>query len=141
MLGDFVLAKTSDHMSIWDFYQTLDEAAQAAPVINAKEGGGYLPMTYERYKVLEKEFWLKDGIQRITAAKFDQMLNVLPPMRWRQEGALNSFLMSERMSGTFTYQYAQLGFGPDAAYFEKMVDLSDPSTFMTEASLRTQFQK
>jgi hypothetical protein len=143
-LYDYVLARPEGSAwgpSIWNFYETLEAAVEEAPAINAKEGGGYIAISYLEYKKLEKEFWLKDGPRRITSDKFEDMLNVLPPMRWKQEGALNSFMMSERMSGTFTYQYGQLGIPggkPEPAYFQKMVDLTDPSTYMTETSLRAE---
>jgi hypothetical protein len=137
---EFVLARSAGEKwgpSIWNFYETLEAATTAASEINRQEKGEpYTPMTYVRFQELERAFWLKEGPSRISAEKFHDMLNVLPPMRWKQEGAFNSFLMSERMSGTFTYQYAQLGFEPGAVYFQKMVDLADATTFMTEKNVR-----
>lgn len=45
----------------------------------------------------------------ITEARFLEMLNVLPPVRWVREGGAESFKMSERYYGSITGIYARIG--------------------------------
>jgi hypothetical protein len=62
--------------------------------------------------------------------KFTEMLEVLPPKNWRNDGDFESFLMSEHWSGPYTHQYARRGRGDDATYWQRMVDSTDRSTWM-----------
>lgn len=127
---EFVLARVGA-LGIWNFYPTMEAAQEAAPVINAKEAPEqYQPMTYADYKAAERAQLLGDGPEQITAEKFMEMLEVLPPMKWEARGDFQSFLMSEFMTGVYTSQYAQRGYGDTATYWVKMVDATDRSTWM-----------
>lgn len=74
-------------------------------------------------------------LKEITAERFDEMLNILPPMNWRQadtyEQKFNripeTFMMSEFIDGTRTTQFAAL----DGEFYEKTVDVADRSTWIT----------
>ena len=51
----------------------------------------------------------KRDVSEITAEKFDDALNVLPPVGWTTVAGVESFRMSERVWGDFTDIYARLG--------------------------------
>jgi len=136
--GDFVLASLAPP-SVWQFYASL-EAAQAkqqeANDYNVKlETHGAPkrhcePMTWEAYKAKEREFYLSRPAEKVDQKTFVEMLEVLPPKNWRNEGDFVSFLMIEHWSGPYTSQYARRGKGEDATYWQKLVDSTDRSTWM-----------
>src|ERR1700689_2581101 len=78
----------------------------------------------------EREFYLSRPAEEIPEKKFVEMLEVLPPVRWERKGDFESFLMSEHWSGPYTQQYVRRGNGDDAKYWTKLVDSTDPKTWM-----------
>lgn len=59
-------------------------------------------------------------IQEITRARFWEMLEVLPPMRWKHGDGWQTFYMSEFTSGNVTQHCVQIGYdGKGARYFAK----------------------
>jgi hypothetical protein len=120
---------------VWNFYPTL-EAAQS-DLDRARKGGEaeYAPMTWDEYLQGQKAFYLSDPAQQITREKYHEMLEVLPPVAWKQQGDLQTFLMSEHFSGPFTDQYAALGFGDNQTFWVRMVDVSDRRTWITREEL------
>lgn len=136
--GNFVLASL-DPPSVWSFFPSI-EAAQAKQqeaneynVRLEKHGAPkrhYEPMRYEDYKAKEREFYLSRPAERVSAKTFTEMLEVLPPKNWRNEGDFESFLMIEHWSGPYTQQYARRGSGEDAQYWTKLVDSTDRGTWM-----------
>ena len=140
--GDFVLASI-DPPSVWQFYPSLEAAAANQDEANAynvrlEAHGGtkrhYKPMTYADYKAKEREFYLSDPAEQITESKFFEMLNVLPPKKWINHGDFESFLMIEHENGPFTQQFVRCGRGAAAAYWTKLVDCFDRSTWMTRST-------
>ena len=87
-------------------------------------------MTWEAYKAKEREFYLSLPAEKVDQKTFVEMLEVLPPKNWRNEGDFVSFLMIEHWSGPYTSQYARRGKGEDATYWQKLVDSTDRSTWM-----------
>lgn len=127
---EFVLARVGA-LGIWNFYPSMEAAELAAPAINAKEAPEqYAPMSYADYKAAERAQLLGDEPTEITADRFHEMLEVLPPMKWEHRGSFQSFLMSEFLTGVYTSQYAQRGHGESATYWTKLVDATDRSTWM-----------
>ncbi len=130
---EYVLA-SPDGRSIFNLYPTMtaarDDMERANREFHYLSGSPYEPMTYEEFKRRERGFWLNDPPEQITAEKWNDMLEVLPPMKWEQEPGFNSFLMCEMMSGTFTQQYVRYGHGDNATYWSKMVDALDRSTWL-----------
>jgi len=126
----FVLANENGR-GIFNFYPTMTAARDDQPRANGAEfsSGPYEPMTYTEFERRNRNFWLTDPIQ-ITEKQWMYALEVLPPDGWVQEPGFNSFLMSERTSGSFTNQYVRYGTGDNCTYWEKMVDLADRSTWM-----------
>lgn len=85
--------------------KTLEEVRAEYPdaeVLSEEEG-------YVRYN----KAWIKPAV-RITHERFDEMLNVLPPRRWYNHGATESFHVSERIAGNVVSHFCRIG----ADYFE-----------------------
>lgn len=78
---------------------------------------------------------MTNTLTEITAERFDEMLNILPPLFWRLTDAFDqkinripeTFCMSEMLTGSLTSQFAAL----DGRYFERTVDALDRSTWIT----------
>lgn len=100
------------------------------------ETTSYAPMTWEQFKQKERSLWLDPAPDQITKDKYWYALEVLPPMLWMDWRGVNSFLMSEFMSGVYTHQYVKHGHGDDATYWTKVVDATDRETWMTAESLK-----
>lgn len=64
--------------------------------------------------------------KRIDQARFDEMLNVLPPMKWRSDSSSESFMLSEATSSHYHLILCRIG----ADYYE----LTD-SRFLTHAQI------
>ena len=126
--------------SVWNFYGSEEIARQHQEDANGYnvrlETHGapkrfYAPMKYGEYKAQERGLYLNRPEERITRETFDEMLNVLPPKNVRGvKGGGMSFLMIEHWSGPYTQQFIQRGQGDEAAYFSKLVDAEDESTWM-----------
>jgi hypothetical protein len=59
-------------------------------------------MRYEEYKAKDRKFYLSRPAEKITADKFLEMPDVLPPKKCENTGDFESFLMSEHWSGPYT---------------------------------------
>jgi hypothetical protein len=51
----------------------------------------------------------RSEVSEITAATWEDMLGVLPPMPWRNDGLGESFKLSEYLTGSITSIYVALG--------------------------------
>jgi hypothetical protein len=123
---EYVLASIHP-LSCWNLYPTLEAARADQARANAGDPNKtYEPMTYTAYKTAEREVMLGDAPVEITRAKFWEMLEVLPPLKWEDRGGFESFLMSEFTSGPYTQQYVRRG----DRYYCKTVDATDRSTWM-----------
>ena len=125
---EIVLASI-EGLSIWNFYPTVEAARADMERANSSDPNRkYEPMDYSAYKAKERSAMLDEPAKQITAEKFMEMLEVLPPLKWEQGAfGFESFLMSEFWSGPYTHQYARRG----DTYWCKMVDAYDRSTWMT----------
>jgi hypothetical protein len=128
----YVLANPSGR-GLFNLYPTMTAARDDMERANREfyylSSAPYEPMTYDEYTRRERSYWLDAPAIQITAEKWNDMLEVLPPMSWTQEFNYNSFLMSEMMTGSYTHQYVRYGHGDDCTYWEKMVDATDRTTW------------
>lgn len=133
MPNNYVLASVSGRQ-VFNFYADEGSAREEMARVNREyanfNGAPYEPMTYTEYLRRERSFWLDQPATQITAEKWNDMLEILPPMAWRQKFNFNSFLMREMMSGTFTHQYVRYGHGENVSYWQKMVDAADTETWL-----------
>lgn len=127
-LPPFVVARFKPFPVIYNFYDT-QQAADARKAALDAEGRdvGYGAMKTEDYFSAERRHYLGDGIKRIDSDRFNEMLNVLPPMRWMTRGDLECFLMCEFTAGPYTSQFARLF----DEYFEATVHHRDETTWIS----------
>lgn len=85
-------------------------------------------MTYGEFLDFEKTKLLSGPLTEITEERFQEMLDVLPPLLWGVVDGVEQFCISEMYTGTYTDQYAHdLKAGK---YYTKMVDAADCSTWI-----------
>lgn len=156
-MAEMVIVNKAE-MHIYDFMQpneTVQEAVQRAEQAYAQEletvksnvknyGGEYWEsrleavskvveagceaMTYEQFKEKEREHILSGEPVEITAEQFNDMLNVLPPIRYENSSSFEQFCMSEMLTGTYTSQYTHDK--KNDKYYTKTVDCMDKSTWI-----------
>ena len=73
------------------------------------------------------ERYRKD-VSEVTEERFMDALNVLPPVGWTTKAGVESFRISERLSGNITDIYARLG----ERYFKLSDDISLPAGVIAE---------
>ena len=74
-------------------------------------------------------------LKEITAKRFDEMLNILPPMNWCHADAFDqkfnripeTFMLSEMLDERHAMQFAKL----ETRFFEKKIDVTDRNTWIT----------
>ena len=116
---------------IYDFHENFAKAVIKLAELNKKEPKVYSVMTLFDYNIREKAKWLTGKITKITKEQFWYALEVLPPLKWYDNGVLETFCMSEMMSGNYTEQYASF----NDRYYCKMVDITDKTTWITITEL------
>lgn len=115
---------------LWNYHDSMAEAEATAAIVrgeNEYPGAEVLAMTYADYEARDAAETLARPFKEITAERFDEMLNVLPPMAWQRHGSWERFLMCEFEHGTFTTQFLRVG----DRHFEKVVNARDQSTWLT----------
>jgi hypothetical protein len=100
----------------------LKQAAKAR-----QQAKDYQVMTWEEYTAAEAKQILSRPLTEITEQDFDDMLNVLPPMKWGTNRGIISFFMCEFHTGSYTRQYAKIG----NRHFWKLVDYRKPETWIS----------
>lgn len=85
-------------------------------------------MTYEKFEKLERENILSKPLHEITEEQFNEMLNVLPPMKWYNNSHISMFLMSEFYTASYTSQYCHDKI--NNKFYSKMVDAFNNETWI-----------
>ena len=96
-------------------------------------------MTYEDYSKAERERMLGGELKEIDKEKFEDALDVLPPLYWTTHNNVEMFCMSEMYSGSYTSQYAHDKLTDK--YYTKMVDARDRSTWIYELIRKRGYEK
>ncbi|WMC09548.1 hypothetical protein PU634_10510 [Oceanimonas pelagia] len=85
----------------------------------------------------EKKQYLDKPIQEISAERFWELLEVLPPENWTGLNTLfERFNLSERQTGNIVLQVCRWGFEPEARYFTKYAELGKLDTYLTPARIK-----
>lgn len=93
-------------------------------------------MTFAEFDELDREMTLALGVHEVDEETFDEMLNVLPPLKWgdrfceRLGRKVNEFCMSEFDHSVFTQQYARVSVDGKMRYYSATVDYFDESTWI-----------
>lgn len=85
-------------------------------------------ITFDEFEKKQRKKLLSDKLTEITAEKFEDAFEVLPPLCWCTLDGVEMFCMSEMYSGTYTTQYAHDH--RTGKYYSKMVDSEDKSTWI-----------
>lgn len=97
------------------------------------------------WEIIECDAWLgaheasylERPIEEISAERFDDMLNCLPPCDWRHVDGLERFYVSELVTGRIANQYGRAG----TRYFHKFIRVGDVATYLDRAKLEPFFRE
>lgn len=87
----------------------------------------YEIMTFEEFLQRERNYYINQPLTEITAEKYEEMLNILPPLKWCTINNIEMFCMSEFLTGSYTSQY--LHDKKTGKYYHKIVDITDKATW------------
>lgn len=93
-------------------------------------------MTLAEFDELDRKLTLERGVVEIDEETFDEMLNVLPPLKWvdriceKHRCRVNEFCMSEFDHSVYTEQYARAYIDGKMRYYCATVDYYDESTWI-----------
>lgn len=87
----------------------------------------YEIMTFEEFLQKQKDYYINQPLTEITAEKYEEMLNILPPLKWCTINNIEMFCMSEFLTGSYTSQY--LHDKKTGKYYHKIVDITDKATW------------
>ena len=96
----------------------------------------YQIMTFDEFDALDRELTLAIGVHEVDEETFNEMLNVLPPLKWvdriseKHNTKVNEFCMSEFDHSVFTQQYARAFIDGKTRYYSATVDYFDESTWI-----------
>lgn len=90
------------------------------------ENAKYEVMTFDEFLNRQKVAMTSGEVTETTAEQFNEMLNILPPMKWCTIAGVEMFCLCEMYTGTYTNQYARIG----DKYYTAMVDVTDTSTWI-----------
>ena len=96
--------------------------------ITAVLNNGFSVIAFEEFKAAEKAHLTGGEPEEITAECFNEMFNILPPLKWCTLDGVEMFCILEMYTGTYTDQYAHDK--KSGKYYTKMVDICDKSTWI-----------
>ena len=94
--------------------------------LKTAEAKKFKVMTWDEYEQGEHNYYINRPLKEITADRFNEMLNILPPKCWTTINGVEMFCMSEMLTGTYTDQFARIG----DKYYNKIVNLADRKTWI-----------
>lgn len=123
-------AHTAESLPFWESFAATSENPHDAEVAEDYRRADYRVMTYGDFLKLERDKILSQPLEEITADRFHEMLDVLPPLAWTQHNGVEMFCMMEFYTGSYTGQYAHDK--RTGKYYTKLVDYRDRSTWICE---------
>lgn len=115
-----------EQINSWDKNRKEHPCEQYEMYYNNSLKAEYKILTWNEFAKLEKAYYITDDLAEITADRYDEMLNVLPPLKWCTINGVEMFCISEMTTGTYTSQYARY----DGKYYTKTVDIMDKNTWI-----------
>lgn len=106
-----------------------DQKEYWAKCLEAAKARTFSAMTFGDFLDAQRERLLCDPMQEITKKQYDDALNVLPPLGWHTRHNVEEFCSREFVTGSYTMQYAYSLV--QGKYYAKLVDYSDPSTWIS----------
>ncbi len=90
------------------------------------ESAEYEIMTFDEYWKRHDQYYCDMPVKEISEERYDEMLNILPPMCWCTIDGVTMFCMSEMLSGNITAQYGKC----DGKFYCKNVDVYNKETWL-----------
>lgn len=130
--ADIARAKSdaAESLSFWEKFAARSGNPHDQEIAESYRRADYRVMTFGDFLKFERDKILSGPLEEITAERFNEMLDVLPPLAWTQHKGVEMFCMSEFYTGGYTSQYAH-----DRStnkYYTKVVDYRDRSTWICE---------
>lgn len=124
-------AQNLESIATWEGHcKKYPERDEFKTYLKQEKQTSYEVISYSKYLSIEREKRLGIPMKEITEEKYNEMLDVLPPLHWVTHNNVEMFCNREMYSGTYTEQYAHdLTTGK---YYSKMVDSADPQTWICE---------
>lgn len=116
-----------EHLPFWRKQAATGEEF-AAQVVKKYENADFQAMTFGEFLKREREKILSDPMTEITEEKYNEMLDVLPPLAWCTRNGIEEFCMEEFYTGSYTSQYAHDK--STGKYYTKIVDYRDKTTWI-----------
>lgn len=85
---------------------------------------------YEDFEAAQRAALLADEPEEITEERYNEMLDVLPPLYYTTHNGFTMFCMREMWTASYTTQYAY--HRATGKYYSCMVDAADRSTWICE---------
>jgi hypothetical protein len=131
---DYYVCK-KDFTVVWNFYSKKEYAENALEKLKKerldRDWEDYVIMREDDFLEGEKKKYTYQKIEEITAEKWNDQLNVLPPILWETNNSVNSFCMCEMWTGSYTHQYAKFKNNKgQTKYYCTMVDIHDRDTWI-----------
>jgi Protein of unknown function (DUF1419) len=126
----------TDTNRIIDFLPDAGDATAAIAKFTPEYGTALIVLRVdEAYQRFENSF--KSEPVEITEERWDEMLGVLPPVGWKNDGTHESFKISERTAGSITAIFVRI----KDRYFELSDTITLPHRDCVERVLRQHFLK
>jgi hypothetical protein len=84
--------------------------------------------TYGEFEEIQQKALASDKAVEISEEKYNEMLNILPPIYYTTHNGFTMFCMREMYTGTYTNQYARDN--KTGKYYQAMVDVKNPETWI-----------
>ena len=99
-------------------------------------------MTWEEFRAAERQA-LIDGkpLKVISVQEYYDALGELPPLSMGSDAKCSWFLMSEFYTGNYTSMYLKAKIGGEVVAGTRLVDVNDPTTWITVHELETKVQE
>jgi hypothetical protein len=86
----------------------------------------YKVMTWDEFQKARRDFYIDRPLEEVTEDQYNEMLNILPPLKWCTIDGIEMFCISEMYDDVYTNQYARY----KDKYYTKLVDIIDQSTWI-----------
>ena len=123
-------ADAAENLPFWENFAAQTGNPHDKEVAERYRRADYRVMTFGDFLKFERDKILGEPLAEITAERFNEMLDVLPPLAWTQHKGVEMFCMSEFFTGSYTSQYAHDR--STGKYYTKLVDYRDRSTWICE---------
>lgn len=122
------LANDAEHLPFWDEQYKQTGNPRDKEIADSYRNANYQVMAFADFLALERERLLSGPPQEITEDKYNEMLDILPPLAWTEHHDVEMFCMSEFYTGPYTTQYAHDH--KTEKYYSKLVDYTDKTTWI-----------